>query len=277
MKTSKLNPLTRLAAAFTLIELLVVIAIIAILAGLLLPALANAKVKALMAKDKSNLKQLMIGWVMYGNDSSDVMIPNAPIGAKTNESWCGGTQEGWGNLDANTNRTYYEGCLMAPYMSGQIDVYRCPGDNILSANGQRIRSYSMNSQMGACYNPPNYNTGWLQYKRMGDLTCPVPSNAYIFINEAMWTLNDGYLQLGLTSPEWPDCPASYLGKSCGYGFADGHAETHKWVTPSLLAPNVPYTFNVTGANAGAAGGIKNKDWTWCWQHGACEPNMSPIN
>jgi prepilin-type N-terminal cleavage/methylation domain-containing protein len=250
---------------FTLIELLVVIAIIAILAGMLLPALSKAKSKAKAIQCVSNLKQLQLGWAVYANENNDTMVPNAPVGGSPGTSWCYGSSQGWGNQDANTNTTIYKTSILAPYMGGQLGVYKCPADTIPSDNGPRIRSYSMNSQMGNLYSyglTAAYNPKAKAYIKMAELNgYPGPSDAWVFCEENTCSMNDGYLQVNSGTPVFPDVPGSFHRWSCGFSYADGHSETHKWKTTVLQIPSAKnFTKNSIGT------GITNPDWIWYTDH-----------
>ncbi len=282
-KTLKTKSCTR-APGFTLIELLVVIAIIAILAGMLLPVLGRAKIKAQAITCVNNLKQLQTGWVMYAGDFTDIMVPNAPLGVPDNETWCSASSVGWLAQDANTNPIYLNSSIMAPYMSGQLGVYRCPGDTVPSANGFRLRSYSMNGTMGQYilkqkYPPTgpsnpgglSFNNGLRIYTKTTELDCPTPSMAFIFCEENAMSLcnplggGDGWLQInGPSSPGWPDVPGAYHAWSCGFSFADGHSEMHKWLTPALKQA---VRQNGTIQNIGTT--FNNSDWGWWNQRSAC--------
>jgi prepilin-type processing-associated H-X9-DG protein len=262
--------------AFTLIELLVILALMAVLGCLLLPAMARTRIQSSSTGCLANLRQMMAGWAVYKDENNDILLPNAPLGEPSNESWCGGNGEGWSAIFYNTNQAYYQSSLFAPYIGGHIELYRCPGDTVPSANGIRLRSYSMNGCMGQWFLSSEGSTGGLTYgnnlkiyNRGSDLTCPVPANAFIFCDENAESIDDGYLQIGATnSYVYENVPASYHNLSGAFSFADGHAEDHKWTSPVLTrGPANPVRFGLAIQPYSAGG--NTADWQWFIQRAAC--------
>lgn len=235
-------------AAFSLMELLVVIATIALLAGLLLPALTSAKSNAGSLQCINNKKQLQLAWWLYATDHDDQIPPNGeflPGPPQTNRPywWAQGVMNYEPEHSDNTNVSL----LLDPRYAqlGEYakaaPVYRCPQDKsaVLTAGGKhpRVRSVSMNVHIGRCVDCFGDSP-----QHIGPTTVdkiPSPSMQFIFIDEHPDSISTAAFWLSSAqerNARISSFPGSAHQGGATLSFADGHAESHRWVDPRTKPP-----------------------------------------
>jgi prepilin-type N-terminal cleavage/methylation domain-containing protein/prepilin-type processing-associated H-X9-DG protein len=190
-------------------------------------------------------------------------------------------------------------CLIANDLSGQASVFRCPEDKRMGPYqgtnaaflGQMVpsaRTFSMNQAVGTIcpgfdagighsgapmlsVNGPwlndqhsnRRNSPWATFGKTTEGNAPGPSRLWVLVDEDAWGLNDAAFAFGMQepngSPQWIDFPGTYHSGGCGFAFADGHSESHRW-NYSLPKSGDTHSNGHTITNA-----ADHQDWLWMRQ------------
>jgi prepilin-type processing-associated H-X9-DG protein len=286
--------------AFTRIELLALVASIFFMCIALLPAFGRTHPKSQTIQCLNNLRQLSLAWISYANESNGKLMPNHGVFPANPDyqafpRWVAGDMRGasigapYTGIDATNsallvNPKFSE---LGPYVKDP-SLFKCPADQSTWMGMPRVRSYSMNNAVGSLENgfavssgqiaghwlstgnasPPG-GSPWRIYLKEGDVTGTLgPADLFLLVDEHINSINDATFSVQMpqnpTATFYIDVPTQRHNNGCTFSFADGHAETHRWLIPAAIPPEVLAAD--TGVISGTGGVAANPDVLWLAHH-----------
>ncbi len=223
-------------AGFTLIELLVVIAIIAVLMGILMPALNRVREQGRRASCLSNLRQLTLAWIMYADDNDDKLV-NGDTGeygmvAANGPYW---VQRDWtsGMTEEQRQQAIKDGALWS--YTRDLKLYKCSTvqRQVMDHYNQTsppVRTYSIMDSMN-CKDWPDMGATILKRR----MQIKDPAFRGVFLDDGGTNPSAlGGWTVYTNQWTWWDPPPVRHGDGTTFSFADGHADYRKWVDPRTI-------------------------------------------
>ena len=96
------------------------------------------------------------------------------------------------------------------------------------------------------------NSPWYTYGKFSGINEPGPAMLWVLVDEDVRGLNDAAFAFGMEEPMWIDAPGTYHSGGCGFAFADGHSESHTWLSKSPKQ----------GQRTPVANTADHNDWLW---------------
>ena len=232
-------------------------AIIAVLMAILMPSLRLAREQARSIHCRSNVRTLTLAWLMYRDENDGKLVrgdtPIVSSGARIS-SWVP-LPVGEGSASIEKKKEYIKKGLLWPFVK-TIEAYRCPSDRRIKSpyHMYAYRTYSIQGSMGKSSAHQRYS-GIKQ-----------PATKYVFLAECdPRGANLNWWELGGDS--WVDPFGIWHSRNTStFGFADGHAEMHRWLSKGLIEWNEKALWNPAkfqfGRQPRLGGEDELKDFEW---------------